>query len=57
MGNLFFSPLSVHVNQGSLTLDDFCLTRRNFILTLENLGPKVNDFWNSGLRETHHHYT
>ena len=51
MENQVFSPLSVHVNQVSLTLDHFCLTLENFILTVENLGPRVNDSWISGPRE------
>ena len=50
MENTVFSPISVHVNQIILTLDNF-LTLGNFILTLENLGPTVNDSWNSGPRE------
>ena len=30
-----------------LTLDQYSLTLVNFILTLENLGPRVNDSWDS----------
>ena len=54
MENRVFSPISVHVNQIILTLDIF-LTLGNFILTLENLGRRVNDFWNSGPRENPDH--
>ena len=50
MENRFFSPISVHVNQIILTLDNF-FTLGNFILTLENSDPRVNDSWNSGPRE------
>ena len=31
----------------ALTLDQCSLTLVNFILTLENLGPRVNDSWDS----------
>ena len=30
-----------------MTLDQCSLTLVNFILTLENLGPRVNDSWDS----------
>ena len=39
--------LSFHKNKVFLTLDHCSLTLRNFILTLENLGPRVNDSWDS----------
>ena len=51
MENWVFSPLSAHVNQVILILGDFCLTPGNFILTIENLGPRVNDSLDSGSRE------
>ena len=52
MENRVFSTTSVHVNQIIfLTPGNFILTIGNFILTLENLGPSVNDSWNSGPRE------
>ena len=45
-GNLFFS-LSFHNNKVFLTLNQCSLTVVNFISTLENLGPRVNDSWDS----------
>ena len=48
MENKVFSPLSVHANR---VFDTFYLTLGNFILTLENLGQRVNDSWDSGPRE------
>ena len=42
-----FSALSFHNTKIFLTLDHCSLTLRNFILTLENLGPIVNDSWDS----------
>ena len=39
--------LSFHKNKVILTLDQCSLTLVNFILTLENLGPRVNDSWDS----------
>ena len=42
-----FLALSVHDNKVFLTLDQSSLTLVNFILTLENLGPRVNDSWDS----------
>ena len=38
-----FVALSFHSNKVFLTLDLCSLTLRNFILTLENLGQRVND--------------
>ena len=38
-----FLALSFHNNKVFLTLDQCSLTLLNFILTLENLGPRVND--------------
>ena len=42
-----FLALSFHNNKVFLTLDQCSLTLVNFILTLENLGPRVNDSWDS----------
>ena len=47
----YFLTLSFHDNKVFLTLDRCSLTLVNFILTLENLGPRVNDSWDSGRRE------
>ena len=44
---IFFLALSFHNNKVFLTLDQCSLTVVNFILTLENLGPRVNDSWDS----------
>ena len=38
-----FLPVSFHNNKVFLTLDQCSLTLVNFILTLENLSPRVND--------------
>ena len=54
MENRVFSPFYVHVNQVILTIDlffFFFLTLGNSNLTLENLGPRVNEPWDSGPRE------
>ena len=48
---IVFSASSFHNNEVSLTLDYCSLTLGNFILTLENLGPKVNDSWDIGPSE------
>ena len=42
-----YLALSFHNDKVFLTLDQCSLTLVNFILTLENLGPKVNDSWDS----------
>ena len=42
-----FLALFFHNNKVFLTLDQCSLTPVNFILTLENLGPRVNDSWDS----------
>ena len=39
-----FLALSFHNNEVFLTLDHCSLTLGNFILTLENFGPRVNEF-------------
>ena len=46
-----FLVLSFHDNKVFLTLDQCSLTLVNFVLTLENLGPRVNDSWDSDLSE------
>ena len=46
-----FLALSFHNNKVFLTLDQCSLTLVNFILTLENLVPRVNDSWDSDLSE------
>ena len=53
MENRVFSPFYVNVNQIILTLDPFFffLTLGNSDSTLENLGPRVNEPWDSGPRE------
>ena len=42
-----FWALSFHNNKVFFTLDQCSLTLVNFILTLENLGKRVNDSWDS----------
>ena len=42
-----FLALSLHNNKVFLTIDHCSLTLGNFILTLENLGSRVNDSWDS----------
>ena len=42
-----FLALSFHNNKVFLTLYQCSVTHVNFILTLENLGPRVNDSWDS----------
>ena len=42
-----FLAISFHDNKVFLTLDQCSLTLVNFILTLENFGPRVNDSWDS----------
>ena len=42
-----FLALSFHNDKVFSTLDRCSLTLVNFILTLENLGPRVNDSWDS----------
>ena len=42
-----FLALSFHNNKVFLILDQCSLTLVNFILTLENLDPRVNDSWDS----------
>ena len=44
---LVFLALSFHNNEIFLTLDHCSLTLGNLILTFENLGPRVNDSWDS----------
>ena len=46
-GNLFFSLIFPYYNKVFSTLDRCSLALVNFILTLENLGPRVNDSWDS----------
>ena len=48
-----FLALSFHNNKVFSTLDRCSLTHVNFILTLENLGPRVNDSWDSDPSENH----
>ena len=43
----YFLALSFHNNKGFLTLHQCFMTLINFILTLENLCPRVNDSWDS----------
>ena len=43
----YFLTLSFHNNKVFLTNDHCSLTLVNFILTIENLGPRVNDSWDS----------
>ena len=49
-----FLALSFHNNEVFLTLDQCSLTLVNFILTHENLGPRVNDSWDSDPSENPH---
>ena len=42
---IVFSASFFHNNKVFLTLDYCSLTLGNYILTLEKLGPKVNDSW------------
>ena len=44
--------LSFHKNKAFLTLDHCSLTLGNFILTLENFGPRVNNSWDSDPSES-----
>ena len=50
---IVFSTSSFHNNKVFLTFDNCSLTLGNFILTLEKLGPKVNDSWDIGPSENH----
>ena len=43
----YFLAFSFRNNKVFFTLDHSSLTLRNFILTLENLGRRVNDSWDS----------
>ena len=52
---LVFLALSFH-NKIFLTLDHCSMTLGNLILTLENLGPRVNDSWDSDLSENPSQY-
>ena len=49
--DIVFLASSFHNNKVLLTLDYNSLTLGNFILTLERLGPKVNDCWDIGPSE------
>ena len=42
---IVFLALSFHNNKVFLTIDHCSLTLGNFILTLENFGPRVSDSW------------
>ena len=42
-----FLVLSFHNNKVFFTLDHCSLPLKNFIVTLENFGPRVNDSWKS----------